>query len=262
MTTMDEMVTVTTSDHELLMERVRKAAVDCPLYELYGEQYHVIRLAGEIVGVLLIDGEASDPSGWTKLDDWPEKAINSAYKQRGLPSFVDALKAVPGQLTPEQFMRLCYSAGRISGPDLLLAAWWTRSITSEVVTAVITEVWALCEYPSTHATREVWLKLFGVAGYTVDGRPAARPTEPMRLYRGCTSGRTRQMSWTTDRDKAKWFADRFGQFADGGRVRHAYVYQTDCPPGALLGLPGTMGREDEHEVIINPAGLKITRATS
>ena len=166
-----------------------------------------------------------------------------------------------GQLAEDEAWGLLLDAGRNGAPARLFEAWVAREITQEILTATITGVWSAAEWPEECVSRKAWLYLFERAGFTIDGRPAERPAEPMRLYRGYTSGRVRRMSWTTDRDKAQWFAERFGRYSgDSGQFRPAYVYETDCPPGALLAIPGTEGRGGEHEVIINPAGLKIVRA--
>lgn len=157
-------------------------------------------------------------------------------------------------LTAEEFTSEVWRWGRNEGPGMLWDAWPDR-LAPGALAGSIADVWSGAEFPELFLRpRWAWLMLFRAAGFTVDGQPAARPAEPMRLYRGAPPRRARRMSWTTDRDKAEWFARRF-EF-----LGPAFVYETDCPPDAMLMIPGSAGRPDEHEVVINPAGLTIRRA--
>jgi hypothetical protein len=70
----------------------------------------------------------------------------------------------------------------------------------------------------------------------------------------------RNFAWTTDPERAEWFARRFGRFADGSdSFRPVFVYETDAPPHSLLCIPGDEGRENEAEYVIDPRGLKVRR---
>jgi hypothetical protein len=60
------------------------------------------------------------------------------------------------------------------------------------------------------------------------------PAGPLSIYRGATRGRARGMAWTTDPDKARWFADRFSGLAGQGPFRAAHVYTVTAPPAAIL----------------------------
>ena len=62
------------------------------------------------------------------------------------------------------------------------------------------------------------------------------------------------MSWTTDIEQARWFADyRALGRAEGSNP----VFKAVVDPGALLAIPGKLGRgldgtDAEAEVIVNP----------
>lgn len=159
-------------------------------------------------------------------------------------------------MTADQFMDLVLDGGRNSGPDLMCDCLIAKTIDTPVLAEVIATVWSLAEYPES-AGSELWLLLFGRAGFTIDGTPAQRPAEPMVLYRGAVPEMSRRMSWTTSRQKAQWFAGRFGDL-----FGEAFMYTTTAPPESILCIPGTEGRPDEAEVIIDPAGLAITQVTT
>ena len=154
-------------------------------------------------------------------------------------------------LTTGEFMTLFGRAGRLHGPRLLLDAHLSRVIADETVTACIGDAWSGPEFPEQSLCRADWLDLFTVAGFTIDGKPAERPDEPVELWRGAAHDRRQGMSWTSDRAKAEWFAARWTQvdLDEGGSL-----YRTVAPPEALLCVNN--GR-NESEHVINPRGLHI-----
>ncbi|MCT7371443.1 hypothetical protein A7R75_20810 [Mycolicibacterium llatzerense] len=91
----------------------------------------------------------------------------------------------------------------------------------------------------------MWVELFNVAGYTSAGQPA-EPPEQVTVWRGCTPGRRHGMSWTADRDKAQWFADRPG-YASRGRV---YVHRASG-----YELLAYISDRNESEYVIDPQYL-------
>lgn len=185
--------------------------------------------------------------------------ISATIKDPG--AVLERARGLGVQLSAEEFSTLCLRAGRNSGPWLLRRAWGLRVIDPETVTVSIAMVWSMVEFPHQALDRRDWLRLFGVAGFTIDGKPSARPGSPVRLYRGCVPRCRAGLSWSAERDAAEWFALRFSEKVGTSPVfREAFVYETDAPPEALLCVPGTEGRPGEAEYVIDPSGLEIRRA--
>jgi hypothetical protein len=152
-------------------------------------------------------------------------------------------------LSQDDLFRLCSRAGRIHGPALLHMAWTYRVISAAVVSAMTGPVWGLAEYPEETLGRRNWLDLFTVAGFTVGGRPADRPSAPVKLWRGSVHTRRRRMSWTSNRDVAEKFAlDGLGHRPPGA------LYQVTAPPQALLCVNND---RKEAERVIDTRGLLI-----
>lgn len=155
-------------------------------------------------------------------------------------------------LSLNEFEEIIATAGRIHRPALLLEAYLLRTISATTVTATVGPVWEEAEYPEESLGRASWLELFTTAGFTIDGKAAARPAEPITLWRGSVHARRRRMSWTSDRPQAQRFASDGLRGRQGGRV-----YQTVAPPAALLCINN--GRA-EAEHVINTRGLTIREA--
>jgi hypothetical protein len=165
------------------------------------------------------------------------------------------------QFSADEFFTLCVRAGRVEGPWLLRRAWGLRVISPETVTASIAMVWSMVEFPQKALERRDWLRLFRVAGFTIDGNATERPGEPVRLYRGCVPRRRTGFSWSANRDMAEWFAARFSaKVGTSPAFRSAFVYETEAPPEALLCIPGEAGRPREAEYVIDASGLDIRPA--
>ncbi|MFD8413973.1 hypothetical protein ACFV2Q_19815 [Streptomyces sp. NPDC059650] len=114
------------------------------------------------------------------------------------------------------------------------------------------DVWSGAEYPHQNLDESLWRMLFEAAGYTVDGKAAERPTEPLTLWRGSVPGRRRDWSWTSDRTIAEEFAFK------GVRGRPiGVVWETKVPPRSLLSFDN--GRE-ESEYVVDTHGLRIVQA--
>lgn len=108
----------------------------------------------------------------------------------------------------------------------------------------------MAEYPDRALTREEWRDLFREAGFTIDGHPAPRPTQPVTLWRGSVPERRTDWSWSTARTVAEGYAN-------GTRARRPQgrLYRVDAPPAALLAA--NMER-DEAEYVVDTVGLRIT----
>lgn len=150
----------------------------------------------------------------------------------------------------DQFTKMLGLAGRNAGPGLLYHAWMSHVILPGTVTAMICHVWSGVEYPQDWLRRVDWMDLFAEAGFTVDGRSAERPTEPVKLWRGCVPSLRRRMSWTSDREMAEKYATGMLR----GRPR-GVVHETVAPPNALLCVNHISRQESEY--VINTLGLKI-----
>ena len=72
------------------------------------------------------------------------------------------------------------------------------------------------------------------------------------MYRGCNPYHRLGLSWTTDRAKAEWFAERFAC------VMKTRVYSAHAPAGHILAM---FQARKESEVVVNPAGLEDVTAT-
>ena len=165
---------------------------------------------------------------------------------------LDAAKEDSRTLATGEFIDVLSHAGRAHGPTILLVAYRSHVITNETVTATIGPwAWSVPELPedSLLVTRADWIELFDVAGFTIDGKPADRPDEPVELWRGSVPARRRRMSWTSDRVVAEKFAS--GEF---GARPEGKLYTTTCPPESLLCI--NKGR-NEAEHVINPKCLVI-----
>lgn len=155
------------------------------------------------------------------------------------------------RLTTEELGWLMGLAGRTNGPGFLAEALSEDKITSATVADLVGDVWSSAEFPDRELDRDTWRWLFDVAGFTVDGKPAPRPDQPMTLFRGSVPERRTDWSWTRDRVVAE-------RFASGGRGRApGRVWVCEVPPGHMLAA--ITGRE-EDEVVVDTRGLQITEA--
>lgn len=152
-------------------------------------------------------------------------------------------------VSPDRFLTAKAILGRVHGPALLFDMYYSGRLSKKDLALVIGHVWSDAEYPArSFDPSEMWLELFEDAGYTVDSKPAERPTTALRLYRGATVEYKTGWSWTDDLDVAQRFAgDLVGRAP--GRVWTALVQPVDL-------LARLNGRE-ENEYVVNPEGLTI-----
>ncbi|WP_370499757.1 hypothetical protein NWT09_22095 [Mycolicibacterium sp. jd] len=147
----------------------------------------------------------------------------------------------------ETFSQACTSLNRNEGPALLYDLY-PRSIDVAEHPEIVAEVWCMAEFPAQLLDADDWVMLFEEAGYTEDGKRARRPRKSVTVYRGCSADRRFGMSWTTDLERARWFADRdLGQGIGG-------VYQAEIAPGFLLAYIHEDHRQ-EAEYVIDPTAL-------
>jgi hypothetical protein len=78
---------------------------------------------------------------------------------------------------------------------------------------------------------------------------------PLTVYRGVIPEHERGMSWTTNIDRARWFASRWIHAIQPG-AESAYVYQTTAPRSAIMcemDVQGLFdGIQNENEVVLDP----------
>lgn len=152
------------------------------------------------------------------------------------------------KLTTTDLETLIGRAGRAYGPMFLEAAYSEAKVTAETVTALVGSVWSSAERPDNDLDHDTWRWLFDVAGFTIDGKPADRPTESMTLFRGSVPERCTDWSWTRDIKVAL-------KFAAGVRGRPpGRLWVATVPPSRMLAINT---QRDEDEVVVDTRGLRI-----
>lgn len=153
--------------------------------------------------------------------------------------------------TPDELGDALSRVGRIPSVTLLVDLWHEDMLTPEAATAHVGSVWSDSEYPDKHADRDDWRGLFRLAGYTTDGKPAERPTEPLVLWRGSVPERRADWSWTDNRQIAEKYAD-----ATHFQRPLGSVWRSTVEPWRLL---ARNTERNEHEYVVDTEGLTITR---
>jgi hypothetical protein len=72
------------------------------------------------------------------------------------------------------------------------------------------------------------------------------------LWRGAVPKGCRGLSWTDDRDKAVWFAERF----NGGSMKTGYLYRLEVTPAMVLARFSES--RNEREWVLSPEALEDT----
>lgn len=104
--------------------------------------------------------------------------------------------------------------GRNDFPYALVTNWHDLESEAERRKA-LEQAWVMPEWPSLHAPKDVWVSLFEQVlepeTYLRDHDLAFTAELPVRmtLWRGATEDRALGMSWTEDKYRARWFANRF-----------------------------------------------------
>src|SRR4051812_22878285 len=97
---------------------------------------------------------------------------------------------------------------RNAGPALL--AEWRPELRPDELPVVLSSVWQMAEVPiGDDLEEDDWIGLWREAGFvSTAGNPP--PIAPLVVYRGAPAGDNGYgLSWTTDREKARWFARRW-----------------------------------------------------
>lgn len=156
------------------------------------------------------------------------------------------------------FLERVAENGRNAGPHMLQDAYRAGQLDPATLALVLPAVWSGAEYPEFHLHVRDWVALFRLAGFSSTPPGHEPPTEPLTIYRGAIPHRARGMAWTTDREQASWFANRY-ELGTRREWRDAYVYVATVEPPAVL---AACDDRTEGELVIDPAMLPrpVTRA--
>lgn len=133
------------------------------------------------------------------------------------------------------------------GPRKLWYWWYCGLIPDDEFQRLLPHVWTCAEFPVASLGSRAWLEMFKDAGFVTDCG-ASRPGGLMTVYRGHDLAHVRGFSWTTDPQRARWFADRFRD-----RRPPTFVFESTIPPHAVLAI---IDGRNESEVVLNPNCLR------
>lgn len=181
--------------------------------------------------------QESDPEDQAEIIT-PVDALLTRLRSEARPLGREALDAVLNAVDPDD------------APALLFDLDWDGLLTDEACT-LAGPVWCSAGYPQDCADTVAWRVLFERAGYCIDGVPAQRPRQPLRLYRGSVEARKERWSWTDSAEQAtKW---AHGELAN--RPANGLVWTAVVTPGQLLGgVTDSYGRD----YVVDTGGLEIT----
>lgn len=181
----------------------------------------------------------------TPVRSGPKRTVPSQSPSPGHPAGVVTYCYV----TVDHYFRDLVKAGRNAGPPML---WdWAASgeIAVEDLRNLICDVWSSAEWPEPHLGARRWVSLFRECGFVADP-PRPPPSTPLLIFRGTALARARGLSWTTDLEKAKWFAERTERFG-----HPAGVFQVIVRPLLVL---AQIDSRNESEVIVNMPAVRNT----
>jgi hypothetical protein len=141
----------------------------------------------------------------------------------------------------------CNALTKLMGFDVPDDWWWK----------LVAEVWVDSE--NIRENREVWDVILrgdsrrGPSGAMMNDDEYAElraMDETFTVWQGCTSERDDGWSWTIDKEKAEWFAERFAKLEHAGpRLREATVRRDDV-------IAYFTGR-NESEILIDPEDVIV-----
>jgi hypothetical protein len=140
--------------------------------------------------------------------------------------------------------------GRSTAPVLVLLFYWENLGVFERLPRadqgkLLCDIWKMAEWPERCLGQREWIRIFWRVGFATD-YGATRPTESVQIYRGCAPRFVRRMAWTSDIQKARWFATRLWR-------TDAFVYTAMIAPEGVLAMIDGKG---EREIVVNPRCLK------
>lgn len=160
-----------------------------------------------------------------------------------------------GSTPSEMLLDLVHMWGKDQGPTVLDESWRRGLLSRSDLRIVLAPIWCAPMRPEPLLGTANWVALFRAAGYRA-------PDGPIVAYRGATPPRKFGMSWTTDIDRAVWFAEHYQSLEQWSEVpQRTYVYRCTVEPAAVLcQVPTTIIGDlawEEHEVIVDPSCLRI-----
>lgn len=156
--------------------------------------------------------------------------------------------------TESNWSRLKGRKGRNELPHVLRGLFESGELDLADLAEGVANAWVSAESPKQELGAPYWLEMLESTGFILDGERAANPeTSPLKLFRGASFDRQRQMSWTEDLELASWFATR--SLGDG---HLSAVWSATVQPKRLLAHINS-GREGESEWVVNPQRMQIGR---
>lgn len=162
-----------------------------------------------------------------------------------------------GEPTGDELTAAVSRLGRNAGPPLLADLLAEYLLTASAAAAVIGDVWSMAEYPDHYLAHDRWRELFALAGYTRNGKGAARPTNAITLYRGSVPERRADWSWTDQLSVAVGYAS-------GTRAQRPLgkVWSAEVEPWRLLARnDGPSGRNESEYVVDTDELVIVEHAT-
>jgi hypothetical protein len=133
--------------------------------------------------------------------------------------------------------------------------WLGSDLSVKTYSELLADTWTDVEFPHQNGVRKL-VAMFKRANpaYLMTKKEKAilhKLPDPIEVFRGLQGGkaRIRALSWTTDYDKARWFACRFHQKAP-------VVYQAEIRKEGVFAYFEGRG---ESEVVVNPSKLLNVR---
>lgn len=119
-------------------------------------------------------------------------------------------------------------------------------ITSECLTPqarreLAVSAWTGPEFPEANLSRAKWLQIFARTGFLTDRDGLVRPKASVTLWRGAIPSRKAGMAWTSDRDRASWFARRLSGVST---KEDGEVWRLTVEPGRVLARFVERGEEE------------------
>jgi hypothetical protein len=167
---------------------------------------------------------------------------------------IQQLLALGRNLTVDEVERAMTNCDRNHSPRIVFWLFALKRLSVDVAAHVVPSAWSIAERPQHCLSQADWREMFEFTGYTIDGQRAARPTEPLVLFRGSAKAHRRRWSWTSDQLIAEWFATRSARF--GNDTEGNFLWCAEVPPEHLYAEIGEAGRR-EFEYVVDTRGLKI-----
>lgn len=150
-------------------------------------------------------------------------------------------------LSADNILTFFSRVGRNDSPSLLAGLYKLGGLDSRNA-VVVGDAWNGPDYPEDELPQSVWMSLFEISGYTIDGSAAQRPNSSLTLFRGSPFGARRNWSWTSDLEVAQAFAaGRFGRASGSLWTAKVAPWRLYCHNND----------RDEHEYVVNTHGLRI-----